>query len=148
MTLDTRPIQSGTNRRLHALLTQAGLNNEEDKASLVHTYTGNRTEHSSQMHEHEAITMINALKALLVTQEQSADLMRKKILAICHTMQWYGKAADGSFYMHEGRPVLDWERINNFCINNGPFKKRLQQHTAKELTVLVTIFEKIKETAK
>lgn len=135
--MDTRLIQPNTNRQLHLLLNRAGV--MPNKADLVHSFTEGRTEHSSEMQEWEALNLINHLR----TEDESAQRMRRKVLAICHTLGWYKRNEQNKLVEQDGRPVLDMERINNFCLTRGPFKKKLQKHTTKELTTLVTVFEKL-----
>lgn len=144
--IDSRPITAATNRQLHALLTVTNM--MPHKADLVHTYSSERTEHSSELMEFEAINLIKYLRGLQTGQQptpatNSSDKMRKKILAIAHTLAWYQRHADGKLVSNNGKQVLDMARINAFCTEKGPYKKPLQLHTEKELTVLVTVFEKL-----
>lgn len=140
--MDTRPIKSPTNRRLHAVLKEAG--QMEHKADLVHGFSSGRTSSSSALMEFEALNLIHFIEQNFNLQgHNSDDRMRKKILAICHTKGWYLRNADKSLVMHNGKPQLDYGRINAFCTEKGPFKKNLQLHNTKELTTLVTVFEKL-----
>jgi len=141
--IDNRPIQAVTNRQLHALLTVNNL--MAHKSDLVNTFTDGRTQHSSEMMEYEATELVQHLRQLEKTKPATdgCDVMRKKILAICHTHGWYQRHADSKLVMKDGRPVLDMARINAFCMQRGPFKKPLQLHTEKELPLLITIFEKL-----
>ena len=141
--METCTIKKATNRKLHALLNATG--NMPHKADLVSGYTNGRSDHSSAMLEYEALNLITYLEASKKDEEESCDKMRKKILAICHNMQWYGRYADGSLILHNSRPVLDFARINAFCKERGNGKKELQKYNSKELATLVTIFEKLEK---
>lgn len=135
----TGRITQSTNKKLHALLNK--YKQMEFKADLVNGFTQGRTASSFFLQEQEAQNMIRFLNKQFGATP--GDKMRKKILAICHTMGWYLRNADDSLVMHNGKPQLDYGRINAFCTEKGPFKKNLQLHKTKELTILVTVFEKL-----
>lgn len=89
----------------------------------------------------EAQAFINTLKAMKQGEEgkhkkqrnyESENKQRRKILAICYELGW---TVDGR---------LDFERIDNFCVKRGSFKKKLNEHSGSELTKLVSQFEKLK----
>jgi hypothetical protein len=142
-------MKPSTNRQLHALLTQAGA--MQHKQELVSGFTQGRTVHSSEMHQHEAEALIRFLRAHLqerqpaaATAANRADRMRKKILAICHTLGWYRRNAfTGELILKNGKPQLDFMRINAFCVARSKHHKTLNEHTAAELPLLVTSFEKL-----
>lgn len=146
-------ITPSTNRQLHALLSKSG--NMQHKGELVNGFTSGRTIHSSEMMEFEAINMIKWLKEQLPYHaaatsssqrgqgEDKADRMRKKILAICHTLGWYLRNEDGSLKLQQGKPQLDFARINAFCTERTQHKKPLQQLSAAELPSVITSFERL-----
>ena len=144
--MNTTLISKATNRRLHALLAKTG--QMDNKVELVHSFSQQRTASSQDLMEFEALNIIAFLEDKFKTEQGSdpADRMRKKILAICHTMQWYKRGANDNLILKDGRPVLDFDRINKFCKNKGPFKKALQDHTEQQLTRLVTVFEKLSKS--
>lgn len=146
--IDTRPIQPNTNRLLHKLLTERGI--MEHKPELVSGFTEGRTAHSSQMLECEARQLIAFLRqrannkpAPTAPPRDAADRMRKKALAICHTLGWYMRDADGHLLLRNGKPQLDWQRIDGFCRERTRFKKPLQQLSAAELPSVITSFERL-----
>ncbi|OJV30471.1 MAG: hypothetical protein BGO32_08745 [Bacteroidetes bacterium 37-13] len=142
-------IQKQTNKQLHVLLSQSG--SMAHKAELVNGFTSGRTEHSSEMFEFEAINMIKWLKEQnqeprSKSQEPPSDVanrMRKKILAICHTMAWYKRDDNKELILKGGKPQLDFARINAFCTTRCPGKKPLQKYSLTELPAIVTIFERL-----
>lgn len=143
--IDSRPIQPNTNRLLHKLLTERGI--MEHKAELVSGFTEGRTEHSSEMLECEARALVAFLRQQAndkpAPPRDAADRMRKKVLAICHTLGWYVRSADGNLVLRNGKPQLDWQRIDGFCRERTKFKKPLQQLTAAELPSVITSFERL-----
>lgn len=64
------------------------------------------------------------------------DAMRKAIIATARSMRW-------TVNMGGGTIVADMQRINSWCVQYGPYKKMLNDHTVPELTILVTIFKKV-----
>ena len=131
-------ILPSTNKRLHVLLNKSG--NMAHKEDMVYSFTGGRTDRSRLMTDDEARAMIAHLQSLA---DDKANRMRRKIFAICHTLGWYMRDKNHELILNNGRPVIDTDRIDAFCLQRGPFKKPLQEHTAKELTTLVTVFERL-----
>lgn len=131
------------NRRLHQLIGMLGLA-PDNKALLVSTYTDGRTESSTELLQTEASALINFLDAQVKESNQTerCNKMRKKILSICHQMGWYKRVA-GVLVMRQGRRELDYDAINKFCTERGPYKQDLNQHTYKQLVVLVGVFENV-----
>ena len=114
------------NRILHGLLNRLKLTDQ--KAALVAQYTCGRTAKSSEMSQAECQALIDALSAQIqgTMQQQSADKMRKKIIALAH---------------HEmGWAMAD---IDTFCQTKGYLKKGLNKYSIKELPTLVSQFEAI-----
>jgi NADH pyrophosphatase NudC (nudix superfamily) len=139
----TRTITPPTNRQLHALLSQSG--NMQHKGELVSGFTSGRTIHSSEMLEYEAINMIKWLKEQIEEMKQYnvANMMRRKILAICHTLGWYVRDENDTLKLQQGKPVLDWQRINRFCCERTKYKKPLRELSASELPSVITSFERL-----
>ncbi|WP_346237748.1 hypothetical protein ABDK00_001560 [Niabella insulamsoli] len=117
------PLQ---NKMLHSLLTQTGLMHM--KAELVFSYSSRRTSSSKELTTMEAANLINYLKAQ-PTEAAQCQQMRRKIIAKAHKMRW--ETAEGK---------ADMERIEHWCLKYGGFKKKLNDHTYKELVHLVTQF--------
>lgn len=122
-------MNSSHNKQLHLLLNQLKLN--EQKKSLVFSFTNGRTESSRAMHHEESLQLI----AWLRSQSKDTDSnnrQRRLIIHYAHQMGW--ELEDGK---------ADMERINAWCIKFGMFKKPLNDHDASELPKLVTQFEKV-----
>jgi len=109
--------------------------NDANQYGRRHDYayraSNGRTESTKELTEREAQIVVAELDKNYGTRDE-ADVMRKKIISFAHQMYWElpgGKA--------------DMKRINEWCVNKGPYKKKLNDHTTKELAVLVSVFEKI-----
>ena len=63
--------------------------------------------------------------------EDPSDLMRKKILSMVRTMRWY---------LPNGETV-DVDKVDSWCMKYGMFHKKLNDHSYKELTELVSQFQ-------
>lgn len=68
------------NRRLHQLLQQLGID-EEQKLDMVSSYTNGRTTSSSQMYWHECQNLINFLNAQASGKADVADRKRKRVIS-------------------------------------------------------------------
>lgn len=123
------------NAVLHKLLGELGIE-PELKSELVFQYTNGRTERSSQMNVEECQALINHLNHIKKeVRPDKEDKMRKKILSICHEMNW--KTPQGK---------IDWDRLNNWMLKYGYLKKRLNEYSFTELPTLVTQFESLLRT--
>lgn len=134
------------NRRLHQLISLIGLN-ADSKEMLIHTYTEGRSISSADLLQSEANNLIAHLETMqrASTTDERCNKMRKKILSICHQMGWYRRFR-GQLRFINGKPELDMEAIGTFCTTKGPYKKGLNEHTYKELVVLVSVFERLQQS--
>jgi hypothetical protein len=132
-------ISNTNNRVLHGLLKQTNMSGF--KADLVSSFTKQRTEHSSEMHDMECLQLIEHLRAIKQGQEapplqnvcDPMDKMRKKILSICHELQWE---------LPNGR--IDFERLSAWLIKYGhKHHKHLNEYDPHDLPKLVTQFENL-----
>jgi hypothetical protein len=129
------------NKLLHYLLGKLNIG-QEVKEDLVYQFTNGKAKSSSEMSKEECQSLINHLNHLKretrlapsgqKTFSSPEDRMRKKILSICHEMNW--KKDDGR---------IDMNRVNDFCEKRGKYKKKLDAHTSEELRILITQFEKV-----
>ncbi|MEB0249335.1 hypothetical protein QN344_04275 [Mucilaginibacter sp. 5B2] len=90
-----------------------------------------RTESTKDLQENEMLAVIKELEDTFKIQDQ-CDKMRKKIISKAHQMFWE---------LPGGK--IDMWRIDQWCIHQGPYKKALNKHDYKELTVLVSVFDSV-----
>ena len=109
--------------------------NAADQYSRRHDYafrhSGGRTESTKDLNDNEMQAVINELEASFSIQDQ-CDVMRKKIISKAHQMYWE---------LPGGK--IDMFRIDDWCINQGPYKQPLNKHDIKELGILVSVFDKV-----
>ena len=117
-------------KKIHVLLPEHIKSDPAEKAAFVAQFTGDPTRTSTkQLTRSQADAMINYL-------DESSDRMRKKILSICHDIGWE---------TDEGK--IDWDRLNAWLKKYGhKHKSNLNYYSKKELTVLVTQFEKLQQS--
>lgn len=139
-------ISPNTLKRLHTVLGRIGITSKEVKADMIAGVTIGRTDSTKQLYEGEAIALIDQLQLQVKAEQDKADKMRKKVLAICHTLGWYKRSPEGELLLQHGKPKLDFERINSFCLQRSKYKKTLNKHSAAELPALITSFEKLLKT--
>lgn len=98
-------ITSQQNRRLHKLLTEQGL--MENKADLILSHTGGRTEHSSRMDVREAAALIkaltlenpSALKGISPGRgdtQKPGNQIRRAIMSMAYTLEVINKKMDNA----------------------------------------------------
>lgn len=129
------------NKKLHLLLSKAGLN--EEKPELVSFYTDGRTTSSRDLYFQEAEKLIKYLEGITQgsqpTAAEKADKMRKRVIAICYELGWIEPTED------QEERKMNMAFIDSFLKRRGYLKKPLNQFTAKELPKLVTQFKQILE---
>lgn len=108
----------------------------------VAEFTKDRTDSLSSLSDgeyHELLTWMLKLNAPARQRfiPKPGDEMRKKIIAIARQMKWEYKSHPAH------KPAPDMNRINHWCLKHGKFHKPLNEHTPAELTLLVTIFERV-----
>lgn len=104
------------------------------KASIVGGISFGRTESIRELTEDEKDDLVNYLHEEQRNRNEvnnGDNRMRRKIISKAHELHWH----------LPGTQKADMDRINNWCIKYGPFKKRLNLHSSKELPILVTAFE-------
>lgn len=127
------------NTILHKLLGDLNID-KETKSDLVMQFTQERETSSSKMLVSECQALINHLNIIkngpvqknhASEQNTVQNKMRRKILSICHEMNW------------KLGQQLDWERINFWLQKYGYLHKDLNKYTEAELPKLVTQFENL-----
>lgn len=119
------------NTQLHALIGKLGIG-KETKEDLVYQYTAGRECSSSKMTVAECQALINHLNVLAKGKSDVTDKQRKKILSICHEMNW--RTENGK---------VDFARLKEYLLKYGYLHKELNNYTDKEIPKLVTQFENL-----
>lgn len=117
---------------IHMLLSSTGL--AAQKKNLVYGFTDGREESSGEMLDSEAEEMIKYLRQqekALNDKSEDANKMRRKILSMCHRLQW----------TVNGR--VDMVRLENWCKEKSYLKKGLNEYTYQELPKLVSQFKNV-----
>lgn len=125
------------NRQLWAVVNQLKIDKEQVE-ELAYQYSNGRTKSTRELEVMEFQRLVNHLNSIKVgevtikpKEVNKADKMRKKILSICHEMNW------------KQHQKLDWARINDFLKKSGYLHKVLNDYTESELPKLVTQFEQL-----
>jgi hypothetical protein len=117
------------------------------KDAIIASASNDRTTSTKELTKAEAAAIIKSLQDKYPYQPppDPCHKMRGAILSKCHTLGWYAKDAAGKVILKNGKKVLDYDRINNFCIAKGG--KRLDKFTFEELRdKMVYIFEKVEKS--
>ncbi len=132
---------------LHALLAKLGI--MDGKAHLVRQFTNGRSSSSKDLTFAEAKDLIDSLnrqvpakaRAVHKPVEDERKAMFRKIYHMAHELGWEVMGTD----LRTGKPglIVDMERINNWCLAYGGFKKKLKEHSTEECRRLVTAFEQM-----
>lgn len=134
------------NRAMHRLFGLLNIS-DENKADLVASYTQHRTESTAEMTMHEAAELITYLNTLARNVEQpknTANQMRMAVLSSAHTLRWYLRDdASGALMIRNGQPVLDYARIDKYCITHTAAKKKLNDQTEAELQKTIHQFKQM-----
>jgi hypothetical protein len=136
-------------RRIHAMLNK--LNEMAWKIDYVNEVSKGRTSHISDITAPEANSLIIILsdvergtrerfnpspaqQAPVKDEKEEANLLRRRILKCCHQMGWYViDPATNKLILKEGKAILDYDRINAYCIKYSHSHKKLNEHQVIEL---------------
>ena len=122
------------NKRYRALLDKLGIVDKEQKQDLVLSVSEGRVKSSADLTFEEMNMLCTHLQGLVYEMDDRADKMRKKILSICHEMNW--KLASGK---------VDMQHLSDWLLKYGYLHKELNEYTEKELPKLVTQMEGVLE---
>lgn len=126
------------NAALNGLVGELNIDSEQ-KEELVYQYTNGRTTSSSKMLIDECQMLINHLNSIKrgmtpkpdKWKETPENVMRRKILAICHELQW---TKDGK---------VDLKRLDEWLKKTGVHHKKLNDLTLQELPAQITQLEQV-----
>jgi hypothetical protein len=125
-------IQPAQLKRLHTLLSKAGISDKEHKVQLISNISAGRTTSSKGLTCKEA----DALMRYLITSDPHAEgitRMRRNIIAMAHEMGWK--------VQRDGAWIADMNSINSWCEKYSSLKKPLNDFRYEELPALVTQFK-------
>ena len=129
--------------RIHAALKMLKLGKEQ-KEDMVYSYTGDAAKVSlKDLDFDQASDLIGKLNEMVspsTAQASPADAdkaacnkIRRSILAVCHNLKWYRKDENDVLILKNGKPQLDYVRIDDFCLMRIASHKRLNDMTKEEL---------------
>lgn len=126
------------NKQLHSLLTSRGLMHQ--KATLVLSFSGGRTESSKELTEGEAIELVHYLQQQPLTpklqqQHAMAQRMKFKIIGLMKDMGYLLPRQPGTAIK------VDMDKVNAWCVHHSYLKKKLDAYTLAELPKLVSQVE-------
>lgn len=98
----------------------------------INILAGYGVEHTNELTETKGKALINYLRSQLPKTHDSANQMRRKVLAMAHKLRW--EHEDGTVNM---------QSVNNWCINRSYLKKELNDYTYDELPKLVSEFQQM-----
>jgi hypothetical protein len=123
-----------------ALINKLHLQAQKD--NLVLGFSNQRTSHVTELTSSECNAFIAWLKSQ-DTDEQKAEKMRRKIIAIARSMGWQKNEVqpNGSIVQK-----ADMQRIDEFCKSKGYLHKKLNQYLYNQLPTLVSQFEAVQKS--
>lgn len=126
-----KPANNTQKAAIATLMAKCNIKGDAVK-DMVEGFTGGRTGSRAALYFDEANAMIRHLKEI-DPDYQECNRMRGKIIALAHEMGWH----------LPGTRKADMQRIDEWCMKFGQFKKRLNQHLKHELPALVSQFEQV-----
>ncbi len=120
-------------RRLMALLTQAGFD-DETRHSLVHAWTNGRTESSKDLTETEVDDLVWKFENDFHFRQNPKNTVNAMLLIAIKQKRSTVLAIAQRCGIHEGK---DFKKFNSFMENSSILKKRLNKYTFEELDELI-----------
>ena len=117
------------------------------KEDIVMEVSKGRTVSVKELTFPEASELISALKkiqpAKKVDNDDPCHKMRGKILSHAHELGWHKKDKHGVTIRDPAtqKAKIDFDRVNDWCVNFGYLHKRLDKYTYEELPKLVWQFQ-------
>lgn len=123
-----------------ALINKLQLQSQNE--NIVLGFSNQRTAHISELSSSECNALIAWLKSQDI-DEQRAEKMRRKIIAIARSMGWELNVVqpNGSIIKK-----ADMQRIDEFCVKKGYLHKKLNQYLYHQLPTLVSQFEAVQKS--
>jgi hypothetical protein len=129
-------MNTAQNRAAYALFNKLGL--MPQKENIISGISNGRTTSTRELDNNESIALIKWLKQQ-DPEEQKADKMRRKIIAIAHQLGW-----EKTFITKQGMSrKIDMQALDNWCITFSYLHKKLNLYKYKELPTLVSQFEMV-----
>lgn len=120
-------------KRLFAVLSNLGLGEKEQRATVIFGFTNGRTDSSKDLSDWEEEDLIRHLED---PQYEACNKMRRKMISRAYEMRW------GNPHTQEGKREAV-RKINDWCKESGYKKKEFNAYTYDELPTLVSQFEEI-----
>jgi hypothetical protein len=136
----TQKITPEQNKRLHVLLTKAGMASKEDKQGLVKAYSATDATSSKDLLADEAARLITfldgcaRLNQVQKVEDQAVLNQRKKLLSLAHEMRWTLEADPTK---------VDVPRLMAWVKAQGVEREKLNDLTSAQLNKLVTQLQTI-----
>lgn len=129
-----------TEKQVKRIYTMIGnMNLRDEKENMVFSASLGRTSSVKSLSFTEAEGLIKSLLSLQGSMNRnSSDKMRKKIIAICHDLGW----------KEPGSNRIDMDRVNDFLLKRGKYKKKLNHLTKDELAITIEQMERIRDSYK
>ncbi len=145
--MNTNPITSN-----QIIIIQTIINKDNNlkaaKEDIIKEASSGRTSSVKELLFAEADSLIKGLKKdssfkKELDKSDPCHKMRGKILSHAHELGWHKKDAKGVVIRDKAtqKPKIDFDRVNNWCIQYGFGKKRLDKYTYEELPKLVWQFQ-------
>lgn len=113
--------------QLFALLKKHGLEKDE----VLHTFSKGKKTSLTQLTDGELKELTLQIIRTYGNTPPPGDLMRKKMGAIALQMRWIRPNTNPLGKGGRWGDVVDTERLDNWCIKYGKFKKKLIEHIGR-----------------
>lgn len=119
---------------INTIISKSNIDKETKKV-IVSGFTNGRSASSADLTQDEAAALIGHLKKPESAGPDKSKMIGK-IFYYAHEMGWTKKNS-------KGKIVADGKRVDDFILQRGHIKKKLNEYTYKELTTLVTQFANV-----
>jgi hypothetical protein len=134
-----KPASSAQVKAIHAILARKGL--MDQKQEIISSASSGRTQHSRELSYYEAFDLLKTLNDQELEEKTRKQRMINSLIAMAHEMGWITKkmVLTKCGVINSG---YDYSLLHSWLENNV-FKKKLNEHSYQELTILVSVFKKV-----
>ena len=125
-------------KKLYSTYKEKGLT--ENRREIVYSFTGGRTDNSSDLTTSEIVRLINSLNNGAESQSQKPPKESRtinKLFSLCYIYGWK------KFDQEKQKDTVDIDKLNAWLTKYGKYHKALKEHSPYELGIVTSQFEKV-----
>jgi hypothetical protein len=125
-------------KKLYSTYREKGLT--ENRREIVYSFTGGRTDNSSDLSTSEIVRLISSLNSGAESQSQKPRKDSRtinKLFSLCYMYGWK------NFDEEKQKDTVDIDKLNAWLTKYGKYHKTLKEHSPYELGIVTSQFNQL-----